>query len=355
MALKFINLSKHYGNVVAINNLNIEVRSGSFTVIFGPPGSGKSVLFRLLVGLEFPEQGQILVNDLDITHQPPLNRQIGYVPQNFALYPHLNVHDNISYPLALAGRSKVEINEKVQKAATMLSIDHLLYKTPDQLSGGEKQRTAVARGLLKDAKIFVLDDPLVGLDYKLREQLMDELKNLRSELGATFIYATTDPLEALIMAQELILIDKGEFVQGGEVEKVYQNPKHAQTLKLLGFPPANVIEGRLTDGEVAAGPFMFKLDGEAEDCDLWVGLRPESIQLDATGELTFPAKVRLVENLGGECVVHLETNTNSLTTAFSVADHEMLEHGSSVNISAKPKDIFVFDRLSGLCLGKGRN
>ncbi|MCG8508896.1 MAG: ABC transporter ATP-binding protein [Rhodospirillales bacterium] len=354
MAVHFKNLTKRYGDLAALDDFSLDIEPGGFTVIFGPPESGKSVLFRLLVGLEFPDSGQILFDGEDITHQPPANRHIGYVPQAFALYPHMSVHDNIGYPLALARRPKEEIRERVDKAANILSINHLLGKTPDQLSGGEKQRTAVARGLLKDAKVFVLDDPLVGLDYKLREQLMDELKSLRAELNATFIYATTDPLEALIMAQDLVLIDQGRVVQKGDVEQVYLEPQHAQTLRLVGFPPANMLEGKLVGGAVKAGPFEFRLEGDAGDGDVWVGLRPEAIHLDDSGRLKAQSKVRLVENLGGEFVVHFESEGEPLTTAFSVMERDAPEYGATVGISVEPADVLVFDRATGRRLGRGQ-
>ena len=256
-SLAFQGVSKAYKGRPALDGLDLTVAPQSFTVLCGPPKSGKSVLFRLLVGLEKPDAGRIVLDGQDITDLPPAARAIGYVPQSFALYPHLTVFDNIAYPLALAGASKDEQARRVDRAAGLLSITHLMKKTPDQLSGGEKQRTALARGLLKDATLFILDDPLVGLDYKLRERLMDELKTLRDELKATFLYATSDSLEALTVAQSLAVLDRGRILQHGDVIDLYHEPLHIRALELVGFPRANVIAGTVSGGHVSAGPLRF--------------------------------------------------------------------------------------------------
>ncbi|MBE7186250.1 MAG: ABC transporter ATP-binding protein, partial [Methylobacterium mesophilicum] len=174
MTVAFQSVTRTYKGRNALDGFELAVEPQSFTVICGPPAAGKSVLFRLLVGLEKPDAGRVLLAGRDITNLAPAERAIGYVPQSFALYPHLTVADNMAYPLRLAKAPREEVERRVDRAAGILSIRHLLGKTPDQLSGGEKQRVAVARGLLKDARVFVLDDPLVGLDYKLRERLMDE-------------------------------------------------------------------------------------------------------------------------------------------------------------------------------------
>ncbi len=256
-SVAFRSATKTYHGAPALNELDLEIESESLTVLCGPPKSGKSVLFRVLVGLEKLDRGKIEVDGQDIAVLPPAMRPIGYVPQSFALFPHLTVYDNIAYPLKLARVARGEIARRVDRAAGILSIGHLLKKTPDQLSGGEKQRTAVARGLLKNAKLFVLDDPLVGLDYKLRERLMDELKDLRAELKATFLYATSDSLEALTMAQKLVVLDRGRVVQHGDADEVYHQPQHLRSLELIGFPQANILQG-VSDGKtIEAGPLRF--------------------------------------------------------------------------------------------------
>jgi len=356
MSLQFQGITKRYGETVALDALTLDVAPQSFTVLCGPPQSGKSTLFRILVGLEKPDAGQILLSGRDIVGDPPAERPIGYVPQNFALYPHQTVAQNMAYPLTLARFPKDEIAARVDRTAGILSITHLLAKTPDQLSGGEKQRVAVARGLLKDAQIFVLDDPLVGLDYKLRERLMDELKSLREELNATFLYATSDSLEALTMAQRLAVLDQGRVIQDGEVTAVYHQPSQARSLDLIGFPNANLYSGSVTDGTVTAGPLRHPATGLAEGSAVIAGIRPEHVRLNPEGDTagTMPARVTLVENLGGEAVVYLDLDGHSLTSAIPLFDRAPPEFDSTVGVRIDPADILLFDGTSGQRLAGSR-
>jgi ABC-type sugar transport system ATPase subunit len=355
-AIVFEGLTKAYRRTVALDGFALSVEPQSFTVLCGPPKSGKSVLFRLTVGLEAPDAGRILRDGADITRTPPAARRIGYVPQSFALYPHLSVFDNIAYPLALARVRKDEIARRVDRAAGILSITHLLKKTPDQLSGGEKQRTAVARGLLNDAQVFLLDDPLVGLDYKLRERLMDDLKSLQTELKATFLYATSDSLEALTMARTLVVMDAGRVVQTGDVADVYDAPEDARTLSLVGFPQANLFDGRLDGGIVVAGPFRFAFDGAAPDQPVRVGLRPEALRLEAAapGRPGAQGRVRLVEDLGGERVVYLDVDGLAMTAAFAADDAPPPHEGAVVELGVDPGALVVFAAGDGRRLGRGR-
>lgn len=330
-----------YGKTCALDALDLTVEAGSFTVLCGPPKSGKSTLFRILVGLEQPDAGQVLLAGRDIVSDPPAQRPVGYVPQNFALYPHLTVAQNMAYPLTLARFAKDEIARRVDRTAGILSITHLLTKTPDQLSGGEKQRVAVARGLLKDAEIFVLDDPLVGLDYKLRERLMDELKGLREELKATFLYATSDSLEALSMAQRLAVIDKGRVVQSAAPDVVYHSPAVARAMDLIGFPHANLIAGQVADGALVAGPLRFAATGSGA---VLAGIRPEHLRLGTDGQ---PARVTLVENLGGEAVVYLDMDGHKLTAAMLLMDESPPEIDATVGVSIDPAMVQLFDAATG--------
>ena len=253
----FSGLTKAYGANTVLDGLDLEVEEGSFTVMCGPTGAGKSVLLRLLVGLETADAGAMTLNGVDITDKRAAERAVGYVPQSFALYPHLSVRANIGYPLKLAKRPSAEIAKRVDWAAGVLSITHLLDKSADQLSGGEKQRTAVALGLLKETDIFLLDDPLVGLDYKLRERLMHELKAIQQELKATFLYTTSDSLEALTMAEKLVVLDQGDVIQQGEAMDVYREPSHRRAMELVGFPKANLLPIAQDGAGAQAGPFSL--------------------------------------------------------------------------------------------------
>jgi multiple sugar transport system ATP-binding protein len=336
MAVAFEGLTRTYGRTTALDAISLAVEEGGFTVFCGAPQSGKSTLFRCLIGLERPDAGRIILNGEDVTEWPAATRPVGYVPQSFALYPNLTVAQNIAYPMRLAGAPRRAIEAQVEKAATTLSITHLLRKTPDQLSGGEKQRVAVARGLSKDAHTFVLDDPLVGLDYKLRERLMDDLKALRAELGATFLYATSDSLEALTMADRLVVLDAGRIVAEGPVEEVYDRPAHWRAMELVGFPRANIFRGEVANGVVTAGPVRLRTSVEGAR-PVIAGIRPEAVRINGGGE---PATVTLVEDLGGERVVYLDAGGHELRTAAPVEGENPTE-GDRVAFSLD--DVLLFD------------
>ena len=366
----FSDVTKTYRGVPALDALSLTVRADALTVLCGPPQSGKSVLMRLLVGLEKAESGRILVEGQDVTALPPGARHIGYVPQSFALYPHLTVFENIAYPMRLQGAPKAEIARKVERAVQLLSIGHLLQKRPDQLSGGEKQRVAIARGLLKDARIFVLDDPLVGLDYKLRERLMDDLQSMRRELGATFLYATSDALEAMTMAEDIVVMDAGKVIEHAPVARLYQQPHHLRSMELVGFPGCNMLSGEMAGNGVCNSPLgSVALDAEAElpqrGAGIVLGLRPEAITLTAQGQRANGqgadlgigrgnGTVRLVEDLGGEQVVYLDTAGLTLVTCLSVGQGTVPAYGEEIAYRFDPASLIAFDAGTGRRLGRGK-
>lgn len=363
--IEFRKVVKSYGNKAALRSLDADVRAGTFTVFCGPPQCGKSVLLRMLIGLEQPDSGRIYVDGTDITDVPPARRTFGYVPQSFALFPHMTVRSNIAYPLRLQGATQQQIAEKLDWAASMLGIAPLLDKTPDQLSGGEKQRTAVARGLMKNAELFILDDPLVGLDFKLRERLMEDLREMQATLGATFLYATSDSLEALAMAEEIVVMDDGIVVEAAGVDPIYREPQRLRSIELIGFPRANTLAGSLANGRVTTPLFDFTIAAETQEPgdpgDVLVAVRPEDIVHDGTGRgagnghLGGTATVRLVEDLGGEYVVYMDVEDVTLCTAFPVAAlGRQPAYGDTFPFAVAPDALIVFDRATGARVGRGR-
>ncbi|PSJ62628.1 ABC transporter ATP-binding protein [Kumtagia ephedrae] len=351
-AIEFDRVSKSFGQARVLDTFSLSVEEGSLTVLCGPPKSGKSVLFRLVVGLETPDGGTIRLSGRDITHEPASARNIGYVPQSFALYPHLTVFDNIGYPMRLAGAPREEIARRVDRTAAMLSIGHLLRKTPDKLSGGEKQRVAVARGLMKDASVFLFDDPLVGLDYKLRERLMDELKQLCETLKATFFYATSDSLEALTMAQTLVVVDDGRLVERAGTLKLYAEPGQVRSLELIGFPKANVIEGICRNGRIEAAGLSLPAPAGLADGPVKVGIRPEHVRLGRREGVGADARVAIVEHLGSEIVVYLDLNGHPVTAAYAAGHAAPPEIDSAVKIDIDPARAMIFDPNSGALIGR---
>lgn len=353
-AVELINVSKTFGKKKALDNVSLTVEEGSFTVMCGPPKAGKSLIFRLLVGLETADEGRILLSGRDITGEPASRRNIGYVPQSFALYPHMSVFDNIAYPLHLAGAPREDVAKKVDATMAMLSITHLVKKTPDQLSGGEKQRVAVARGLMKDAAVFVLDDPLVGLDYKLRERLMDEMKQLCEDLRTTFFYATSDSLEALTLAQSFIVLDDGRVVEKADVLSLYAEPQHVRSLELVGFPKANVLQAASAGGIVDfAGLRLAGPSGLAAGAVL-AGIRPEDVRLDHSQSMKTEGTVQIVEHLGSEIVVYLDVGGLPVTAALAADGVVPPELDSRIPVSVDPAKIMLFEAAGGRLLGRGQ-
>lgn len=350
LAVEFEKVSKTFGQTTALSDLSLGVEDGSFTVLCGPPRAGKSVLFRLLVGLETPDSGTIRLLGRDITHEQASRRNIGYVPQSFALYPHFSVFENIAYPLRISGAPREEVASRVDATAGMLSIGHLLKKTPDQLSGGEKQRVAVARGLMKDAKVFVLDDPLVGLDYKLRERLMDELKQLCDELKTTFFYATSDSLEALTMAETLVVLDRGRLIEKADSLTLYAHPRKVRSLELIGFPKANVLDAENRGGALALAGLSLPAPPGLADGPVKIGIRPEHVRLDSAGGVE--ARVAIVENLGSEIIVYLDLAGHAVTSAFAAGRMPPPDIDATLRVTVDPSDVMVFDPSSGDLVGR---
>ncbi len=354
LAVEFQNVSKTYSGTKVLDQLSMQIEANTFTVLFGAPGSGKSVILRLLTGLEKPDRGRVMLRGEDATHIPPGDRNLGYVPQSFALYPHYKVADNIGYPLQLMGMPAAQRKPIVESAAESLKIAHLLDKKPDQLSGGEKQRVAIARGIVKHTDIFVLDDPLTGLDFKLREQLFDDLRAMRESLNATFIYTTSDALEALILAEQVIVFDSGWTIEAGKLETVYARPNHVRTMALLGFPEANLFDGTLENGVCHSPIGQFRahthLNGGA--ASVKIAARPQHLQFTPTDEMiVFDAEITLVEDLGGEFVAYLDARGLSLTALVRHADASELTEGR-VRVGIQPEKLLLYDQ-DGYLIGQG--
>jgi ABC-type sugar transport system ATPase subunit len=356
--IRLEGITKIYAGKPVLAGIDLDIEPECLTVFTGAPGSGKSVLFRLIVGLERQDAGRILVDGADITRLAAARRTIGYVPQSFALFPHMSVFDNVAYPLKLQGVAQAEVKRRVAQAAELLHITKLLNKRPSELSGGEKQRCALARGILKDARIFILDDPLVGLDFKLREGLMEDLTDMRAQLGATFLYATADPLEALIMADRLVVLDGGRVADANSVDELYAEPRHLRAAELVGFPRCNIIPGRLEGGTCATALLRFPLVVEGTPSpDVSVVIRPEHIVF--AGATAPPANaptgvgtVRLLENLGAESVVHFAAAGETLVTTAPSHAVARLDLGAPYPYFLRPEGLLVFDRLSGARVGR---
>jgi ABC-type sugar transport system ATPase subunit len=360
----FEGVAKKYNDQPALENIRLTVKPDDFLVIYGLPSSGKSVLLRLLMGLEKPDAGDIILRGKNVCGMPPKFRNIGYVPQDFALIPHKTIFENIAYPLRLMRKPKDKITPIVQRAASMLDIEDLLGKLPTQLSGGQKQRVAVARGIVKETDIYLFDDPLAGLDFKLREKLIDDLRLLQEELAACFIYATSDPIESLALAARIAVLHEKTIRETGDPLSLYFNPRHLTTIDILGFPRTNLLEGRIfRQGEDAWCrtnflEFPIVMDAGApaleNSMEVTVALRPESIHkaIDTDDEC-LAAEIYLREDLGAEEIIYLGVQDNSLTMVNPSSQDGQYDVGDQVRIRIDIASIFIFQKDTGARIGKG--
>jgi ABC-type sugar transport system ATPase subunit len=351
MALvEFANLSKSFGREDVLVDLNWAVDQQEFAVLFGQGATGKSVLLRTLVGLETPDNGTVTIRGIDAATLKPGARKIGYVPQSFALFPDKTVFNNIAYPLQVAKVDASQQREAVERVAALLDIAELLDRLPDQLSGGQKQRVAIARGMAPDTEIFVLDDPLVGLDFKLREKLIDDLRKTREALGATFLYATSDATEALALASKVAVLARGRIEEYRAPLDVYESPESLAAMSTLCFPATNLLPAVVGAGGLSSewGSIAVELDENVATGEEVVALvRPEHIDLsvsDGARPLSGRATVMLREDLGAEEIVYLRAGDVSLTALVraDTADLHALDLGKTVTFGIAAEAVLLF-------------
>ncbi len=312
MIIELSEIHKTYGQLLALKGLNLVVKEGSFTTLLGPSSAGKTTTLRIIGGLEKVDQGALTLYGQDALNVPIQGRGLAMVFQNFALYPHMNVAQNLGYPLKMAGLSRSEINKSVRETADMLRISHRIHVKPAQLSGGERQRVAIGRALIRKPRILLLDEPLTNLDAKLRDEMRVQLKRLHRELGITILFATPDQLEATSMAEEIALIDDGRIVATGTPEDLYESPQTEQVAKMLGSPQVNLADGQATSKGLA---FCFATLSDVTEPSGRYIIRPNHLILDANAsDLT--AKVTLIEALGDLTVLHLEAREHALRSVL---------------------------------------
>ena len=337
------------GKPPLMTNLSFSVEDKDFKVVFGLPGCGKSVLMRMIMGLEKPDAGTIYLRGENAIEANPSEHNIGYVPQSFALFPHQTVYQNIAYPLVIQKRPKNEIDEEVHRVSKMLAIEDLLTKKPDQTSGGQKQRIAIARGLIKRTDLYIFDDPFVGLDFKLREQLVYDLRDLQEAFDTTFIYTTSDSSEALQLSKTISILHLGKVIETNDPFTIYHTPQHADSMRILGFPNANMLNGNLKGGTLKTE--AFTVEGiPGRDGDVIVGIRPESFTIGTSSKpdiFTFSASVSLREDLGGEEIIYFDVGSETLIMMGWHYDETIGPAlGETVVISVPKKDIICFDAAS---------
>ena len=347
---RFASRNEKGKDVIAVNNFDFEIPDGQLVGLLGPSGCGKSTTLNLISGLETPTEGRIWFGDRDVTNLPPEERGVGLVFQNYALYPHLTVEENIIFPLQnLKGKQKMTkdaMHQKAVEVAKLVQIDQLMERKPKELSGGQQQRVAIARALVKIPNVLLLDEPLSNLDARLRLQTREELRRIQRDTGVTTIFVTHDQEEAMSISDLIIVMKEGVVNQIGKPQEVYDDPVNLFVAQFLGTPAINVLEGEIRDGKLwIGGENVLDMAGKREG-PVWVGIRPEGFILDANGPFT--CEMDRVEVMGRDVSVVCKhpkmtgRNLRAIIPAENRADPEMKQ----VRFSLKPYKVHVFDRES---------
>jgi len=338
MSLELKNVSRVVDGQTWIDDANLTLHPGSFNVFLGRTLAGKTTLMRLIAGLDHPSHGQIKMNEVDVTGVPVRDRNISMVYQQFINYPNLNVYENIASPLRLSKMPEAEISKKVNETAALLHIEEYLDRLPLELSGGQQQRTAMARALIKDASIVLFDEPLVNLDYKLREELRLELRELFKTRNTIAIYATTEPNEALALGGSTTVIHEGKLLQHGPTPQVYHRPKDILTAKMFSEPPMNIVKARVSDAEVCFDESVhFPLNQDLrklEPGDYQLGIRASHIGLvpQNDDDLELSVQVDLAEISGSETYLHVRNNFLNLVLHLSGVHAYEVDHKLSIYV-----------------------
>ncbi|WP_119302821.1 ABC transporter ATP-binding protein [Dongia deserti] len=350
-ALSLTNVSKSYGHVRALQNLSFSVAEGRFFVLFGPSSVGKTTTLRTIAGLVPPDRGRVEIFGKDWTHEPIAGRGVSMVFQSFALYPHLTVYENFAYPLVEAKLGREEIDRRVKETAAMLRLDTKLDRKPGTLSGGEQQRVALGRSLIRRPRVLLLDEPLTNLDAKLRHDMRAELKRLHRQFGLTIVYATPDELEALSMGEEIAVLRDGAVVQIGTPDELYETPRDVYVAGKIGSPHMNMIKGKLApDGttiESAIGTLRRKFNAAEAGEAAVIGIRPSDIRLAASGESGVAASIAMLEPLGDVTVVSVEAGGETLRMVLPESAASGLQPGQPASVVLDPGKFHVFRASSG--------
>jgi sn-glycerol 3-phosphate transport system ATP-binding protein len=341
---------KSFGEREVVHGITCAVADGELVVVVGPSGCGKSTLLRMVAGLEPVTSGTVSIDGRVVNAVEPKDRDIAMVFQNYALYPHMSVFDNMAYGLKMRKMRRAEIRERVERAAAILQLDELLSRKPRQLSGGQRQRVAMGRAIVRDPKIFLFDEPLSNLDAQLRVQMRVEIKQLQQELRTTALYVTHDQVEAMTLADRLVVMNAGSADQIGPPLTLYERPATAFVAGFIGSPAMNLLHGRIAENGVAVDGAILPCHGLRDaGRPVLVGLRPEHMELAAEGPVSL--RVELLERLGADTIVHGRQGANGLVMRARVSGTLQPEIGDVLGFAVRPDRIHLFDSHSKRRLG----
>ncbi|MDY6781183.1 MAG: ABC transporter ATP-binding protein [Cyanobacteriota bacterium] len=353
------NISRKYKNVTAIEDIAFTIPNGEFWVLVGPSGCGKSTILRTIAGLESATEGQLYIGGQRVDSVPARQRDVAMVFQNYALYPHMSVAENLAFGLRMRGADSAAIGQRIERVARSLSIEHLLERKPKQLSGGQQQRVALGRAIAREPQVFLLDEPLSNLDAQLRDETRAELKQLHARLGITTIYVTHDQTEAMTLGDRIVVLDRGRIQQIGSPQEIYAQPANRMVATFLGSPPMNILPATYNNGQ-------FNLNAQTLPCPeaireqlqpqngqgFELGIRPEEISLstnsDSTEDLTI--HLDLLEPLGRETLVRGSLPNSEVVLNFYAPGRFGGRRGESVGVKLQRDRLFIFDPKSGKIL-----
>lgn len=330
--IRLDRVSKHWGSNHALKDVSVDIEANKFTALLGPSGCGKSTALRLISGLEEASSGRIKIGDQDVTRKPASARDIAMVFQSYALFPHLSVAENIIFGLRVRRLSRAERDNKLTTAAEMLGLTPFLGRKPNQLSGGQQQRVALARAIVADKSIFLMDEPLSNLDAKLRAEMREEIRELQQRLGVTMLYVTHDQIEAVTMADQIILMKDGQIEQIAPPRQIYSMPETLFAAGFIGTPPMNTFSGA-----------VFTSDAQCRNRETVFGIRPEALKIAGKGPIN--GTVRRIEYLGADAIIDCQIGEQSLLCR-GPSEMTVVE-GASIALSFDPESLHAFNRKTG--------
>ena len=340
--IKFTGVHKSFGSNKIITDFNLLGKEDEFLVLVGPSGCGKSTLLRMIAGLEKIDEGEIFINEQKINELHPSKRQTAMVFQSYALYPHMNVYENMSFGLKMENQNKEEINRKVNDAAKMLKIEDLLDRKPKELSGGQRQRVAIGRAITRNPKIFLFDEPLSNLDAALRSEMRVEISKLHKKINTNMIYVTHDQIEAMTLADRIVILNKGNVEQFSTPNEIYEDPNNIFVAEFIGSPKMNIIrldKKKINSDSIYLFNNHIKLEGYNLEDVSFLGIRPEHIVIGDEYNIKFEIKVDLIENLGFEKIIYASAENQELrikTTEKNVTNLKKISFSSN--------NIYIFDK-----------
>ena len=352
--IRLVNITKRFGKTVAVKNASLEIEKGEFVVLLGPSGCGKTTTLRCIAGLEDPEEGELFIDGEMVNDLPTLDRDVGFVFQHYALFPHMTAHQNISFPLRAMKHKKSDINKEIKRIAELLRITDVLELKPSHMSGGDLQSVALARALVIKPKVFLLDEPLSTLDAEFREEARTMIKQIHMEIGSTTIYVTHDQMEAMAIADRIVTMNLGEIQQAETPENIYHNPVNMFVASFIGRPGMNFVDCSLEgkdhlklglDGKTLkiSEAIAKKMRSRIKESNLVMGVRPEDFDLKMNeDEYGFPMEVMIVEELGPENIINLRAGDHTLKVLTD--PHIRPKAGDTVWVVPEQDRIRIFDK-----------